>query len=78
MIVTFNQYTSLKKSVSIWDSCGDLSHSHVWIIGAYCHYSTGFEPPQAIDLSPDPKNSKFLYAVMATKVGGAAAAIKYL
>lgn len=46
MIVTFNQYTSLKKSVSIWDSCGDLSHSHVWIIGAYCHYSTGFEPPQ--------------------------------
>ena len=78
VIVSFNQYTWLKKSVSIWDSCGDLGHSHAWIIGAYCHYSTGFEPPQAIDLSPDPKNSHFLYVVMATKVDGAAAAMPYL
>ena len=29
------------KAVSIWTATGDLDH--IWIVGAYYHFATGFE-----------------------------------
>jgi len=38
------------KAVNIWLKTGDMEH--VLIYGSYLHYAGGFEPPEAVDLSP--------------------------
>ncbi|KAE8666831.1 1-aminocyclopropane-1-carboxylate [Hibiscus syriacus] len=43
------------KAISIWTSTGDTDH--VLIVGSYFHYAGGFEPPQAVDISPNPGRS---------------------
>lgn len=40
---------------------------HVFIVGSFFHYAGGFEPPYALDLSPNPGRSDPLYIVEAKK-----------
>ena len=37
------------KAISLWTSTGDLDH--VWIVGSYFHFTPGFDPPQAEDIT---------------------------
>ncbi|OEL38084.1 hypothetical protein BAE44_0000897 [Dichanthelium oligosanthes] len=53
------------KAISIWTSTGDADHA--WIVGAYFHYAGGFEPPQAIDISPNPGRTDPMYIVYSRK-----------
>ena len=53
------------KAVAIWLQTNDLEH--VFIVGSFFHYAGGFEPPEAIDLSPSPGVSDPLYIIQATK-----------
>jgi len=62
------------KAVQIWLQTNDLEH--IFIVGAYYHYSGGFQPPKAIEVSPnadttpwsggDSQNIAYLSVVRAT------------
>ncbi|CAL9128206.1 unnamed protein product [Musa textilis] len=54
-IMSFSNRCFWTKAISIWTSTGDADH--VWIVGAYFHYAGGFEPPIAVDISPNPGRS---------------------
>nr|DAD44451.1 TPA_asm: hypothetical protein HUJ06_002681 [Nelumbo nucifera] len=41
---------------------------HALIVGSYFHYAGGFEPPQAVDISPSPGRSDPMYIVYSRKV----------
>jgi len=53
------------KAIQIWLETNDLEH--IFIVGSYFHYSEGFEPPEAFDISPNPGRSDPMYIVQATK-----------
>jgi hypothetical protein len=40
---------------------------HVFVVGSFFHYAGGFEPPFALDLSPNPGRSDPLFVVEAKK-----------
>ncbi|TYH65945.1 hypothetical protein ES332_D06G090300v1 [Gossypium tomentosum] len=57
------------KAISIWTSTGDTDHA--LIVGSYFHYAGGFEPPQAVDISPNPGRSDPMYIVYSRKLSTA-------
>ncbi|OQU87410.1 hypothetical protein SORBI_3003G275200 [Sorghum bicolor] len=64
-IMSFSNRCFWTKAISIWTSTGDVDHA--WIVGAYFHYAGGFEPPQAVDISPNPGRTDPMYAVCSRK-----------
>ncbi|KAG0485052.1 hypothetical protein HPP92_009131 [Vanilla planifolia] len=54
-IISFSNRCFWTKAISIWTSTGDSDHA--WIVGSYFHYAGGFEPPLAVDISPNPGRS---------------------
>ncbi|XP_020521659.1 uncharacterized protein LOC18432221 isoform X4 [Amborella trichopoda] len=65
-IMSFSNRCFWTKAISIWTSTGDVDH--VWIVGAYFHYAGGFDPPEALDISPNPGRSDPMYVVYARKL----------
>ncbi|KAM7515624.1 hypothetical protein LguiA_005207 [Lonicera macranthoides] len=65
-IISFSNRCFFTKAISIWTSTGDAEH--VMIVGAYFHYAGGFEPPQAVDISPNPGRSDPMYIVYSRKL----------
>ncbi|KAJ4953078.1 hypothetical protein NE237_029910 [Protea cynaroides] len=65
-IMSFSNRCFWTKAISIWTSTGDADH--VLIVGSYFHYAGGFEPPQAVDISPNPGRSDPMYIVHSRKV----------
>ena len=51
------------KAINIWLNTNDLEHA--FIIGAYFHYSQGFEPATAEDISPNPGRSDPMFIISA-------------
>ncbi|KAI3782804.1 hypothetical protein L2E82_12860 [Cichorium intybus] len=68
-IMSFSNRCFWTKAISIWTSTGDADH--VMIVGAYFHYAGGFEPPQAVDISPNPGRSDPMYIVHSKKLATA-------
>ncbi|KAK4283939.1 hypothetical protein QN277_000836 [Acacia crassicarpa] len=68
-IISFSNRLFWTKAISIWTSTGDADH--VMIVGSYFHYAGGFEPPQAVDISPNPGRSDPLYIVYSRKLPSA-------
>lgn len=68
-IMSFSNRCFFTKAISIWTSTGDSDH--VMIVGAYFHYAGGFEPPQAVDISPNPGRSDPMYIVYSRKLATA-------
>ncbi|KAG6772064.1 hypothetical protein D5086_013085 [Populus alba] len=68
-IMSFSNRCFWTKAISIWTSTGDADH--VMIVGSYFHYSGGFEPPQAVDISPNPGRSDPMYVVYSRKASTA-------
>ncbi|KAG0591348.1 hypothetical protein M758_1G164800 [Ceratodon purpureus] len=64
--MSFSNRCFFTKAISIWTSTGDIDH--VMIVGSYFHYSGGFEPPQALDISPNPGRSDPMYVVYSRKL----------
>ncbi|CAL9197946.1 unnamed protein product [Musa hybrid cultivar] len=64
-IMSFSNRCFWTKAISIWTSTGDADHA--WIVGAYFHYAGGFEPPVAVDISPNPGRSDPMYVVYSRK-----------
>lgn len=64
-IMSFSNRCFPTKAVSIWTATGDLDH--IWIVGAYYHFANGFDPPEGIDISPNPGRSDPMYVVTAVK-----------
>jgi len=64
-IMSFSNRCFPTKAISIWTQTGDPDH--VWIVGAYYHYTDGFSKPQGIDISPNPGRSDPMYVVTASK-----------
>ncbi|KAK3210519.1 hypothetical protein Dsin_015225 [Dipteronia sinensis] len=64
-IMSFSNRCFWTKAISIWTSTGDAEHA--MIVGAYFHYARGFEPPQAVDISPNPGRSDPMYIVYSRK-----------
>lgn len=64
-IMSFSNRCFPTKAVSIWTSTGDADH--VWVVGAYFHYTPGFDKPVGKDISPNPGRSDPMYVVTATK-----------
>ncbi|KAL6614622.1 hypothetical protein ACP70R_036892 [Stipagrostis hirtigluma subsp. patula] len=64
-IMSFSNRCFWTKAISIWTSTGDVDHA--WIVGAYFHYAEGFEPPQAVDISPNPGRTDPMYIVYSRK-----------
>jgi SAM-dependent methyltransferase len=48
-IMSFSNRCFPTKAISLWTSTGDLDH--IWIVGSYFHYTKGFQPPQAEDIT---------------------------
>ncbi|XP_071721481.1 uncharacterized protein [Rutidosis leptorrhynchoides] len=65
-IMSFSNRCFFTKAISIWTSTGDADH--IMIVGAYFHYAGGFEPPQAVDISPNPGRSDPMYIVHSRKL----------
>ncbi|KAL4295860.1 hypothetical protein GQ457_12G022490 [Hibiscus cannabinus] len=65
-IMSFSNRCFWTKAISIWTSTGDADH--VLIVGSYFHYTGGFEPPQAVDISPNPGRSDPMYIVYSRKL----------
>ncbi|KAI3915207.1 hypothetical protein MKX01_035466 [Papaver californicum] len=65
-IMSFSNRCFFTKAISIWTSTGDPQH--ILIVGSYFHYAGGFEPPQALDISPNPGRSDPMYIVYSRKV----------
>lgn len=68
-IMSFSNRCFFTKAISIWTSTGDSDH--IMIVGAYFHYAGGFEPPQAVDISPNPGRSDPMYIVHSRKLATA-------
>ncbi|KAJ8531995.1 hypothetical protein K7X08_011918 [Anisodus acutangulus] len=68
-IMSFSNRCFFTKAISIWTSTGDADH--VMIVGSYFHYAGGFEPPQAVDISPNPGRSDPMYIVYSSKLATA-------
>ncbi|XP_043707138.1 uncharacterized protein LOC122656607 isoform X1 [Telopea speciosissima] len=68
-IMSFSNRCFWTKAISIWTSTGDADHA--LIVGSYFHYAGGFEPPQAVDISPNPGRSDPMYIVYSTRVATA-------
>ncbi|KAG8376119.1 hypothetical protein BUALT_Bualt09G0030200 [Buddleja alternifolia] len=64
-IISFSNRCFWTKAISIWTSTGDSDH--VMIVGAYFHYARGFEPPKAVDISPNPGRTDPMYVVYSRK-----------
>ncbi|PKU66816.1 uncharacterized protein LOC110116116 [Dendrobium catenatum] len=64
-IMSFSNRCFWTKAISIWTSTGDADHA--WIVGSYFHYAGGFEPPVAVDISPNPGHSDPMYIVYSRK-----------
>ncbi|KAJ0985525.1 hypothetical protein J5N97_003881 [Dioscorea zingiberensis] len=64
-IMSFSNRMFWTKAISIWTSTGDVEHA--WIVGAYFHYAGGFEPPVAVDISPNPGRSDPMYIICSRK-----------
>ncbi|KAH8954410.1 hypothetical protein BDL97_08G077900 [Sphagnum fallax] len=65
-VMSFSNRCFFTKAISIWTSTGDTDH--VWIVGSYFHYAKGFEPPQAVDISPNPGRTDPMYVVFSRKL----------
>ncbi|CAN4077095.1 unnamed protein product [Withania somnifera] len=65
-IMSFSNRCFWTKAISIWTSTGDADH--VMIVGSYFHYAGGFEPPQAVDISPNPGRSDPMYIIYSRKI----------
>lgn len=65
-VMSFSNRCFFTKAISIWTSTGDVDH--VMIVGSYFHYTKGFEPPQALDISPNPGRSDPMYIVYSRKL----------
>ncbi|CAM6090008.1 unnamed protein product [Calypogeia fissa] len=63
--MSFSNRCFFTKAISVWTSTDDADH--VWIVGSYFHYSGGYEPPQALDISPNPGRSDPMYVVYSRK-----------
>ncbi|KAJ7973716.1 S-adenosyl-L-methionine-dependent methyltransferase [Quillaja saponaria] len=68
-IMSFSNRCFWTKAISIWTSTGDTDHA--LIVGSYFHYARGFEPPQAVDISPNPGRSDPMYIVYSRKLSRA-------
>ncbi|XP_059634838.1 uncharacterized protein LOC132277114 [Cornus florida] len=68
-IMSFSNRCFWTKAISIWTSTGDADHA--MIVGSYFHYAGGFEPPQAVDISPNPGRSDPMYIVYSRKLATA-------
>lgn len=68
-IMSFSNRCFWTKAISIWTSTGDADH--VMIVGSYFHYAGGFEPPQAVDISPNTGRSDPMYIVYSRKIATA-------
>ncbi|CAK9326703.1 unnamed protein product [Citrullus colocynthis] len=68
-IMSFSNRCFFTKAISIWTSTGDADH--IMIVGSYFHYAGGFEPPQAVDISPNPGRSDPMYIVYSKKLSTA-------
>ncbi|KAK9274641.1 hypothetical protein L1049_021892 [Liquidambar formosana] len=68
-IMSFSNRCFWTKAISIWTSTGDADHA--LIVGSYFHYAGGFEPPQAVDISPNPGRSDPMYIVYSRKLSTA-------
>ncbi|KAL3687657.1 hypothetical protein R1sor_013966 [Riccia sorocarpa] len=64
--MSFSNRCFFTKAISIWTSTDDLDH--IWIVGSYFHYAGGYEPPQALDLSPNPGRTDPMYVVFSRKL----------
>lgn len=64
--MSFSNRCFFTKAISIWTSTGDIDH--VMIVGSYFHYTGGFEPPRALDISPNPGRSDPMYIVYSRKL----------
>jgi len=70
-IMSFSNRCFPTKAIAIWTRTADLDH--VWIVGAYFHYSVpgGWSQPEGADISPKAGlfgKSDPMYVVTATKV----------
>ncbi|XP_073034299.1 uncharacterized protein [Primulina eburnea] len=65
-IMSFSNRCFWTKAISIWTSTGDADHA--MIVGAYFHYAGGFEPPKAVDISPNPGRTDPMYVVYSRKL----------
>ncbi|XP_048492119.1 uncharacterized protein LOC104903974 isoform X3 [Beta vulgaris subsp. vulgaris] len=68
-IMSFSNRCFWTKAISIWTSTSDVDH--VMIVGSYFHYAGGFDPPKAVDISPNPGRSDPMYIVYSRKVSTA-------
>ncbi|KAF6142870.1 hypothetical protein GIB67_021826 [Kingdonia uniflora] len=68
-VMSFSNRCFFTKAISIWTSTSDADHAI--IVGSYFHYAGGFEPPQAVDISPNPGRSDPMYIVYSRKVNTA-------
>ncbi|KAH7297405.1 hypothetical protein KP509_26G068200 [Ceratopteris richardii] len=64
-VMSFSNRCFWTKAISIWTGTGDVDH--VYIVGSYFHYAGGYEPPQALDISPNPGRSDPMYVVFSRK-----------
>ncbi|KAL6274509.1 hypothetical protein ACE6H2_025201 [Prunus campanulata] len=65
-IMSFSNRCFWTKAISIWTSTGDADHG--LIVGSYFHYAGGFEPPQGVDISPNPGRSDPMYVIYSRKL----------
>ncbi|KAG5407295.1 hypothetical protein IGI04_013414 [Brassica rapa subsp. trilocularis] len=65
-LMSFSNRCFFTKAISIWTSTGDADHA--LIVGSYFHYAGGYEPPQAVDISPNPGRSDPMYVVFSRKL----------
>ncbi|EPS66602.1 hypothetical protein M569_08173 [Genlisea aurea] len=64
-VMSFSNRCFFTKAISVWTSTGDAEH--VMIVGAYFHYAGGYEPPKAVDISPEPGRTDPMYVVYSRK-----------
>ncbi|GMP59563.1 hypothetical protein CsSME_00022800 [Camellia sinensis var. sinensis] len=69
-IISLSNRCFWTKAISIWTITTDAGH--VLIVGSYFHYAGGFEPAQAVDLSPNPGRSDPMYIVYSKKLAATA------
>jgi len=53
------------KAINIWLQTNDLEH--IFIIGSYFHYAGAFNPPESLDISPNPGASDPMFIIQAQK-----------
>lgn len=65
-VMSFSNRCFWTKAISIWTGTGDVDH--VYIVGSYFYYAGGYEPPQALDISPNPGRTDPMYVVFSRKL----------